>query len=106
MAGAAELLSTFVLPDIKVPWFVTLTGTTEFATIPARKDTGSSQSGSATANTPTCVTNKNGDNTRPCLQVQHDSNTLVSRFILARLVCVLLILLPRAGFTRLHQSGL
>lgn len=27
---------SFVLPDIKVPWFNTLTGTTEFASIPAR----------------------------------------------------------------------
>ena len=42
----------FVLPDITIPWFNTLTQQTEYATIPARSITVAPASGANNANTP------------------------------------------------------
>ena len=91
---------TFVLPDIKVPWFNTLTGTTEFATIPARSIQVRPNPASATANTqPVLPQNV----TIPAhTQVQHDLNTPWYQRVLYWQVLsgVLLTLLLWAGFTR------
>jgi len=42
----------FVLPEITIPWFNTLTQQTEYATIPARSITVAPASGANNANTP------------------------------------------------------